>query len=211
MVLGGRLTAQDKVLTVVDPTPRDEIEAAAIRVIGLGPRRRAWRRMDRLGRSPAIAAVGAGLADQGLMGHPARYRAVRRSHDWLFGVLTLSVVMGLTAIGLAVPQGLAVLIPIAATALVWKVGRMALNPGVPWHHWTTDAGDAALNAHDTRTRPWTPPIHDELSAADAALLAEVARDGTMYGKLAPLAEAITWPASPYTGTPINDPPGLGGL
>ncbi|MFF8772500.1 hypothetical protein [Kitasatospora sp. NPDC015120] len=58
MVLGGRVSVADGVLTVVDPRARDAVEAEVVRVFGRVPRRRAWRRMERLQRAPGVTAVG---------------------------------------------------------------------------------------------------------------------------------------------------------
>lgn len=213
MVLGGRLKAKDKVLTVTDPVPRDEVEAGLIKVIGLAPRRRMWRRMDRLYRIRAVAAVGDRLGDQGLVRHPTRLRTVHRAHRLLIGAVFLSVATGLTAVGLAAPGGRIVSIPIAATTVLLVAGVKSATPDRDyfWSFRTTEAGQAALTAHETRHPRWIPPTHDELSQEDALLLSGVLTQGALYGKLAPLSGAITWPESPRSEAPFEDPPGLGGL
>lgn len=214
MVLGGRLKAADKVLTVTDPVPRDEVEAGLIKVIGLAPRRRTWRRMDRLHNIRAVAAVGDRLGDQGLVWHPTRLRTAHRAHGLLIGALFLSGATGLAAVGLAAPGGRIVLIPIAATAVLLAAGVKAAAPVDRDYRRsanTTEAGRAALTAHRTRHPRWIPPTHDALSQEDALLLSGMLPQGNLYGKLGPLCDAITWPARPSGETPFDDPPGLGGL
>ncbi|MCX4682768.1 hypothetical protein OG401_00320 [Kitasatospora purpeofusca] len=83
------------------------------------------------------------------------------------------------------------------------------------HYWncsTTQEGRAALEAHFAGHRPWRPATNDDLSSQDAELLAAVLPWGSLGGRRDPLSGALNWPERPRTGgTPINDPPGLGGL
>lgn len=215
MVLGGRLRARDKVLTVIDPVPRDAVEADVIKVIGLSPSRRTWRRMNRFQRSRAVLAIGDRLGDQGLVRHPGRSRAAQRSHTWLVWAQVASVAMGLTAVGLAAAEGgRAFLVPLVATAVLLAVGWKAAAPPVSGHYWhcsRTDAGRAALEAHYADHEPWIPRTNDDLSAHDAELLATAVRRGGFTGRLGPLSGAVSWPEGPHTGPPVDDPPGLGGL
>ncbi|MFF2353533.1 TIGR04222 domain-containing membrane protein [Kitasatospora sp. NPDC058115] len=216
MVLGGRLTVRDKVITVVDPEPRDAVEAAVLKVIGRSPRSRMWRRTGRFGRSRAIVAIGDGLGDQGLTRHPGRSRAAERRHNLLVWAQVPCLAMGLTATALAADEGGRLfLVPLVATAVLLAAVWKAAHPEVSGHYWRshrTEAGRAALEAHFARHRPWRPATNDDLSPQDAELLAAVLPWGSFRGRLAPLSGALRRPERPRTGgTPVNDPPGLGGL
>ncbi|MFD5081970.1 TIGR04222 domain-containing membrane protein [Kitasatospora sp. NPDC058406] len=216
MILGGRMKVRDKVLTVTDPVPRDAVEADVLKVIGLSPSRRTWRRMGRFGRSRAILAIGNRLGDQGLVRHPGRSRAAARGHDRLVWIQVPCIAVGLTAVGLAGAEGgRTFLIPLAATAVLLAAGWRAASPKVRGHYWfcsTTEEGRAALKAHYARHQPWIPRTNDRLSPQDAELLAAGVQGGSFGGRLGPLSGALNWPDRPRsTATPVNDPPGLGGL
>ncbi|MFH8369623.1 TIGR04222 domain-containing membrane protein [Streptomyces sp. NPDC018031] len=210
MLLAGRLTVRDRVLTVLDPVPRDRVEADVIDAFGTAPCRKPWKRLDRLTGGRGITAVGDRLADLGLVGRVTLHHRVARADEFLFSALALSCLTGVVSVYVAAGQGDNPLVPLAATAVLWGAGVLAMRPGGPWGAANTEAGKEVLAALDAGSRPWPPVTRDDLSEAQALLLREVARDGRLRGELAPLSAALSRPASPTGTMPNNDPPGLGG-
>ncbi|MFE2111223.1 TIGR04222 domain-containing membrane protein [Kitasatospora sp. NPDC059463] len=209
MVLGGRVSVADGVLTVVDPVARDAVEAEVVRVFGRAPRRRAWRRMERLQRSPGLTAVGRRLGDQGLTAHPSRLRALERADDQLAVIRMASFALGVTAVWMVAARGFPdPLVPGVATFLLVVAGWWAARDRLLRSGGTTQAGRAALAAHQERHQPWCPRIHDPLGDQDAAFLGKATR-GEFHGRLGALNKALSPP--PQAPLPFEDPPGLGGL
>ncbi|MFJ4798623.1 hypothetical protein [Kitasatospora purpeofusca] len=139
-----------------------------------------------------------------------------RRHELLVLVQVPCLALGLTATAPVTDgAGRLFLVPLVATAVLLAAGRKAASPAVSGHYWncsTTQAGCAALEAHFDGHRPWRPATNDDLSSQDAELLAAVLPRGSFGGRLGPLSGALDRPGRPRTGgTPINDPPGLGGL
>ncbi|MFJ6382594.1 TIGR04222 domain-containing membrane protein [Kitasatospora sp. NPDC092039] len=210
MVLGGRVSVADGVLTVVDPVARDAVEAEVVRVFGRVPRRRAWRRMERLRRSAGITAVGRRLGDQGLVDHPGRRRAAERAADQLTVIRLASFALGVAAVWMVAARGFPdPLVPGVGTFLLVVAGWRSSTDVHHRSDGTTEAGRAALAVHRERHQPWRPRLHDPLGDADAEILGKTTR-GEFHGRLRALDKAISLPPSPPP-PPFEDPPGLGGL
>ncbi|MFE9773487.1 TIGR04222 domain-containing membrane protein [Streptomyces sp. NPDC005931] len=215
MMLGGRLTAKDGVVTITDPVPRDEVEAAVIKAIGLAPRRRTWTCWNGLAASRSIEAIGERLADQGLVDSPSRCRAAGTAHLCVLMVLLCSGTMGLvTAARMSAGQGRLALLLLGATAVVLIGGTLGQRHDKKLRTGVTEAGRRAVTASQGSDRfgrdPefWVRSSNDDLSRQDALLLGEFVRSGAMSGKLRPLDDATRDP-SPSTEL-LDDPPGLGG-
>ncbi|GAA1391180.1 hypothetical protein GCM10009639_20750 [Kitasatospora putterlickiae] len=209
MVLGGRVSAADGVLTVVEPLARDTAEAEVVRVFGRVPRRRAWRRMERLRRAPGLTAVGRRLGDQGLVDHPTLLRAAERARDQLTVIRMLSFALGVAAVWMVAARGFPdPIVPGVATFLLVVAGWRSARDWTYRLGGATEAGRAALAAHGERHQPWRPRVHDPLGDEDAELLGKVAL-GDLHGRLGALNKAISRP--PQAPPPFEDPPGLGGL
>ncbi|QTD99009.1 TIGR04222 domain-containing membrane protein [Streptomyces cyanogenus] len=213
MVLGGRLSVRDAVVTVTDPVPRDAVEVAVIGVIGLRPRGRVWRRMDRLVRRPGIEAVGDRLAEWGLVdGGPSRVRAFDAADWWLWGAHWVSGALGVAAVAVAAAQGGPVWVVLGVVVVVMVAGGFAHRHESVGGGWVTEAGRAALAEHAVRFPEgvWAPAGNDGLRGTDAVDLGKAAR-GSMYPRLDALREATKWPDSGSFDPGYDDPPGLGGL
>ncbi|MFF4381224.1 TIGR04222 domain-containing membrane protein [Kitasatospora sp. NPDC001547] len=210
MVLRRRVSAADGVLTVVDPVARDAVEAEVVRVFGRVPRRRAWRRMERLRRSAGVTAVGRRLGDQGLVDHPGRRRAAELAADQLTVIRLASLGLGVASVWMVAARGFpSPLVPGVGTFLLVVAGWWAATDVHRRSGGTTEAGRAALAAHRERHQPWRPRIHDPLGDEDAEILGKATR-GEFHGRLRALDKAIS-PPPPPPPSPFEDPPGLGGL
>ncbi|MEU1010279.1 TIGR04222 domain-containing membrane protein [Streptomyces sp. NPDC005890] len=213
MLLGGRLSVRGGVLRISDPVPRDEVEAAVIRVVGLRPRRRMWRRMDRLARRPAIDAVGDRLAEQGLVeGGPSRRRAFDAADGGLWVAHWVSGLLGVAAVAVALAQDGPVWVVLAVVVAVMVAGARAHRHESVGSGWVTKAGRAALAAHEARLPEgvWAPAGNDGLRGKDAVDLGRAAR-GWTYPRLGPLKDATKWPDTGPSDLGFDDSPGLGGL
>ncbi|MET8767878.1 TIGR04222 domain-containing membrane protein [Streptomyces sp. NPDC004658] len=213
MLLGGRLSVRDQVVTITDPVPRDAVEAAVIGVIGVRPRRRVWRRMDRLVRSPAIEAVGDRLAGWGLVdGSPSRGRVCDAACWWLWAARWVSGLLGVAAVAVAAAGDGPVWVVVAVVVVVMAFGAGAHRHEGVWSGRVSPAGRAALAAHEARlpSGVWAPAGNDGLRGEAAVRLGKAAR-GWMYDELGRLRDATRWPSSGSGDVGFEDPPGLGGL
>ncbi|MEU6594103.1 TIGR04222 domain-containing membrane protein [Streptomyces sp. NPDC046881] len=213
MLLGGRLSVRGTVVAITDPVPRDAVEAAVVGVLGVRPRGRVWRRMDRLARCPAVDAVGDRLAERGLVdGGPSRRRAFGVADGWLWVAHWVSGALGVAAVAVASAQDGPVWVVVAVVVLVMVAGGLAHRHGGVGSGWVTAAGRAALAAHAVRWPDgvWAPAGNDGLRGRDALDLGRAAR-GWWCPRLGPLWEATRWPDSGSSGPGWDDPPGLGGL
>ncbi|MGA5037180.1 TIGR04222 domain-containing membrane protein [Streptomyces capoamus] len=212
MLLEGRLSVQDMVVTVLDPVPRDAVEAAVVQVVGPGPRRRMWRRLSRLGRCPAIDAVGDRLAGLELVASPSRYRVYEAADAASLMARVVSAVLGLVAVGFALARHGPVLVVLGVTVAAVGGGEL-FRWGTDWlPKGATQRGRAALAKYERRCRrgEWAPSADGGpgRGEGDTVVLCEVACWG-LRERLPALWEAVRLPA--YSGSPIGDGPGLGGV
>ncbi|MFC3345958.1 TIGR04222 domain-containing membrane protein [Streptomyces echinoruber] len=207
MMLGGRLTAYGKEVTITDPVPRDEVEADVIKVIGLAPRRRVWDRMHRLGESASVDAVGDRLAGQGLVGSPTRCRAADAAFTNLLVWLWCTVVFALVAAVFAALGDRAALIALAVAVPALAGGFLAQRHSEKWDPGVTEAGRRAMVPDRNRDGDrLVPRTNDALSSYDVRCLERVVYDGVLTGSLDRLHDALIAPPETW-----DDPPGLGGL
>ncbi|WP_079000024.1 TIGR04222 domain-containing membrane protein [Streptomyces sp. NRRL WC-3723] len=213
MLLGGRLSVRGQVVTITDPVPRDAVEAAVIGVMGVRPRRRVWRRMDRLVRRPAIDAIGDRLAEWGLVdGSPSRVRAFGAADFLLWVAHWVSGLLGVAAVAVAAARGGPVWVVSAVVVVVMVAGARAHRHEGVGSGWLSEAGRAALAAHEARWPGgvWAPEGNDGLRGEAAVRLGKAARGG-MYDELGRLEDATKWASSGSVDPGYDDPPGRGGL
>ncbi|GAB2751178.1 hypothetical protein GCM10027072_55390 [Streptomyces bullii] len=207
MMLGGRLTAYGKEVTITDPVPRDEVEADVIKVIGLGPRWGVWDRMRRLSESESVDAIGDRMAGQGLVGSPSRCRAADEAFVHLNVWLWCTVAFALVAAVFAASGDRAALIALAAAVPVLAGGFLLQRHSEKWDPGVTEAGRRVMapgrNGDGDRLVPRT---NDELSLYDVRCLQRVVYEGVLTGSLSKLHHALIAPSATW-----DDPPGLGGL
>lgn len=207
MMLGGRLTAYGKEVTVTDPVPRDEVEADVIKVIGLAPRWGVWDRMHRLSESASVNAIGDRLAGQGLVGSPTRCRAADAAFVNLCVWLWCTVAFTLVAAVFAALGDRAALIALAAAVFVLAGGFLAQRHFETWDPGVTEAGRRVMVPGRSRGGDrLVPRTNDDLSLYHVRCLERVLYDGVLTGPVSRLHDALIAP--PET---LDDSPGLGGL
>lgn len=205
MMLGGRLTAYGKEVTITGPVPRDEVEADVIEVIGLGPRWGVWDRMHRLSESASVDAIGDRMAGQRLVGSPTRCRAADAAFVTLHVWLWCSVAFTLVAAVFAALGDRAALIALAAAVPVLAGGFLAQRHSEKWDPGVTEAGRRLMVSGQNGDR-LVPRTNDDLSLYDVRCLGRVVYDGVLTGSLSKLHDALIAPPESW-----DDPPGLGGL